>query len=124
MEAKTVRIKGTNFSNGDARLKKSASLQLDGVVEFANAYPNVTLEVYGHTSSVGTEKLNLNLSVRRAESVKAYLVKHGVAPDRIITKGIGSAEPIGDNNTKTGQALNRRVEIRSTVTQVEALGEN
>jgi len=125
MEAKPVRIKGTSFAIGDAQLKKSASVQLDGVVEFANAYPDSVLEVYGHTSSTGSEKLNIKLSVKRAESVKAYLVKHGVVSDRIITKGMGSTEPIGDNNTKAGRAMNRRVEIRSTIKQqVEALGKN
>ncbi len=125
MEAKPVRIKGTNFSIGDAQLKNSVNPQLDGVVEFANAYPSAILEVYGHTSSTGPEKLNIKLSVKRAEVVKTYLVKHGVAPGRIITKGMGSAEPFGDNNTKAGRAMNRRVEIRSTVEQqVNALGKN
>jgi outer membrane protein OmpA-like peptidoglycan-associated protein len=125
MEAKPVRIKGTNFSIGAAQLKNEASPQLDGVVEFANAFPDATLEVYGHTSSTGSENNNIKLSVKRAETVKAYLVKHGVDPGRIITKGLGSAEPIGDNNTKAGRALNRRVEIRSTIKQkVEVLGKN
>jgi cytochrome c553 len=125
LEDKPVRIKGTSFAVGASKLKSSVVPQLDGVVEFANAYPDATLEVYGHTSSTGSEKLNIKLSIKRAEAVKAYLVKHGVAPDRIITKGVGSAEPIGDNNTKAGRALNRRVEIRSTIKQqVENLGKN
>lgn len=112
---KPVHIKGTNFGIGDAKLKKAANTQLNGVVEFAAAQPGAQLEVIGYTSSTGPEELNIKLSIKRAESVKAYLVKHGVADDRIVTKGLGPANPIGDNKTKAGRALNRRVEIRSVI---------
>ncbi|HLD63859.1 MAG TPA: OmpA family protein [Candidatus Peribacteraceae bacterium] len=55
------------------------------------------------------------ISERRAESVKAYLVKKGISADRITAKGEGAANPVGDNATKEGRAKNRRVEIRSMV---------
>jgi outer membrane protein OmpA-like peptidoglycan-associated protein len=65
-----------------------------------------------------TSSLNspyIRLSVERAESVKKYLVKSGIAANRILAKGQGSANPIGDNKTKEGRAQNRRVEIHSVV---------
>ncbi|NOT82262.1 MAG: OmpA family protein, partial [Gallionella sp.] len=61
------------------------------------------------------EAKNVKLSAARAAAVKAYLVKKGVAADRISTKGVGSANPVGDNKTKEGRAANRRVEVTSTV---------
>lgn len=115
MEDKPVRIKGTSFSVGAARLNKAASSQLNGVVEFAAAFPDAKLEIVGYTDITGSEKLNLKLSLARAEVVKKYLVKQGVAADRIVTNGMGPADPIADNKTKAGRALNRRVEIRSVI---------
>jgi OOP family OmpA-OmpF porin len=115
MEDKPVQIKGSSFGVGTAKLNKAASVQLNGVVEFANNYPDAKLEVVGFTSSTGSLKLNLRLSLLRAEVVKKYLVKQGIAEDRIATRGLGPAEPIGDNKTRAGRALNRRVEIRSVI---------
>ncbi len=115
MEDKPVRIKGSNFGVGSAKLKKAASEQLNGVVEFAAAFPDAKLEVIGYTDITGSERLNLKLSLARAEVVKKYLVKKGIAADRVVTKGLGPADPIGDNKTKAGRALNRRVEIRSVI---------
>jgi len=115
MEDKPVRIKGTSFAIGSAKLKQEGNNQLNGVVEFAVNQPDARLEVIGYTDITGSEKLNLKLSLARAEAVKKYLVKHGIAPDRIVTKGLGPANPIGDNKTKAGRALNRRVEIRSVI---------
>jgi cytochrome c553 len=115
MEDKPVRIKGSSFPVGVARLNKTAISQLNGVVEFAVNQPAAKLEVIGYTSSTGSEKLNMKLSLARAEAVKKYLIKQGIAEDRINTKGLGPADPIGDNKTKAGRALNRRVEIKSVI---------
>jgi outer membrane protein OmpA-like peptidoglycan-associated protein len=84
-------------------------------VEFAVQQPDAKLEIIGYADSSGLEKKNLKLSVARAESVKKYLVRKGIAIDRILARGQGSANPLGDNKTKTGRALNRRVEIRSVI---------
>lgn len=115
LEDKPVRIEGTNFDTGSAKLKKAASKQLNGVVEFAVAYPDAKLEVIGFTDITGSDKQNTRLSVERAESVKKYLVKSGIAANRILAKGQGSANPISDNKTKEGRAQNRRVEIHSVI---------
>jgi OmpA-OmpF porin, OOP family len=74
----------------------------------------VNLEVViaiGHADSVGSDAYNQRLSVRRAESVKAYLVSKGVEANRVYTEGKGEKQPVADNKTKEGRAKNRRVEI-------------
>jgi outer membrane protein OmpA-like peptidoglycan-associated protein len=69
------------------------------------------LMVTGHTDAIGSEAYNNQLSLARAESVKAYLVSKGVDVTRVRTIGQGKSQPIADNATKEGRAKNRRVEI-------------
>ena len=71
----------------------------------------VTIEVYGHTDSAGSDATNLVLSQARVDAVKAFWVSQGADPTRITAIGRGEAEPVADNNTPEGQQLNRRVEI-------------
>ena len=74
----------------------------------------VNLEVViaiGHADSIGSDAYNQDLSVRRAESVKAYLVSKGVEANRVYTEGKGEKQPVADNRTREGRAKNRRVEI-------------
>lgn len=115
LEDKPVQIEGTSFETGSAKLKKTANKQLNGVVEFALKQPDAKLEIIGFSDQSGPEKQNIRLSVQRAESVKEYLVKSGIAANRILAKGQSTASPVGDNKTKEGRALNRRVEIRSVI---------
>ena len=73
-------------------------------------YPDTTVEIEGHTDNVGSEAYNLDLSKRRAESVKNYLVENlGIDPARLSAAGYGFSRPIADNNTREGRAQNRRV---------------
>ena len=65
----------------------------------------------GHTDSIGADAYNQKLSVRRAESVKSYLVSKGVEPNRIYTEGKGEKQPVASNKTADGRQKNRRVEI-------------
>jgi cytochrome c553 len=115
LEEKPVQIKGTSFITGSAKLKSKSVKELDEVVGFVGQQPDAKLELIGYSDITGTAKKNLELSLARAETVKNYLVKKGVAADRITTRGEGSANPVGDNKTKAGRAMNRRVEIRSTI---------
>ena len=75
-------------------------------------YPDLRLEIQGHTDDVGDDAKNLDLSQRRAESVKAYLVAQGIDEGRLEAKGFGETVPIADNKTKAGRAENRRVEFK------------
>jgi OOP family OmpA-OmpF porin len=112
---KAITIEGTSFDTGSAKLKPAASAKLDEAVSFAEMNSESNLVVTGFTDSTGSEKKNIALSAARAAAVKKYLVKKGVAADRISTKGEGSANPVGDNKTVAGRAANRRVEIHTTV---------
>ncbi len=69
------------------------------------------IEVQGHTDTRGTEVYNQDLSQRRAEAVRAYLVGQGVEPGRIEARGYGATRPLGDNNSESGRAKNRRVQF-------------
>jgi len=92
-------------------VKPAGKAKLDELVAKIN---NIKLEVViviGHTDWVGTDEYNQRLSVRRAESVKAYLVTKGIEKNRIYTEGKGEKQPVADNKTKEGRAKNRRVEI-------------
>lgn len=112
---KPVTIEGANFATNSAKLMRAADVKLNEVVEFAAKYKESNLAVSGHTDSTGSAKLNQKLSESRAASVKAYLVKKGVAADRISTKGEAASRPVADNKTKAGRAQNRRVEITSVI---------
>jgi OOP family OmpA-OmpF porin len=92
-------------------LKPKGKNKLD---DLANQVRAINLEVViaiGHTDSIGSDAYNQKLSVRRAESVKAYLVSKGVEPNRIYTEGKGEKQPVASNKTKEGRQKNRRVEI-------------
>jgi OOP family OmpA-OmpF porin len=65
----------------------------------------------GHTDSIGADEYNQRLSVRRAESVKAYMVSKGIEPNRVYTEGKGEKQPVASNATRDGRQKNRRVEI-------------
>jgi len=92
-------------------LKPEGRAKLDDLV---SKIKGVNLEVIiavGHTDSIGSDAYNQRLSVRRAESVKAYLVSKGIERNRVYTEGKGEKQPVADNRTKEGRAKNRRVEI-------------
>ena len=99
------------FDFDKAVLKNEGKSKLD---DLANKIRGINLEVViaiGHTDSIGSDAYNQKLSVRRAESVKAYLVSKGVEPNRIYTEGKGEKQPVASNKSKDGRQKNRRVEI-------------
>ncbi len=112
---KPVRLEGANFATNSAKLLKTADVKLNEVVNAAQQYAEVKLEVSGHTDDRGKREHNQKLSENRATAVKAWLVKHGVAADRISTAGYADTQPIADNKTETGRAANRRVEVRYAI---------
>lgn len=86
---------------------------LDEVVSLMNQYTDVTVTVDGYADSQGNDAYNLKLSEKRADYVINYLVKKGIAKDRLVKNAYGEANPAGDNKTSAGRALNRRVEIKT-----------
>ncbi len=111
---KPVRLSGANFANASAKLKPAAFDKLNDIVKAAQANTGVNFEVAGFTDSRGSAKLNQKLSQSRAQTVKQYLVAHGVNASRISAAGYGPEQPVADNATEAGRAENRRVEIRFT----------
>lgn len=105
-------LRGINFESGRADLTPDSHTVLDQVIASMNAYPEAKLEVRGHTDSQGPASFNLELSQRRAEAVRQYLIKGGIDPGRLTAVGIGEEEPMTTNATPEGRALNRRIEFR------------
>ncbi|MBQ2560679.1 MAG: OmpA family protein, partial [Fibrobacter sp.] len=103
--------KGIKFRTGSSRLTKSSYGTLDDIADLMNRIPEANLEVQGHTDDRGSAKKNLKLSETRAGAVVKYLVKKGIARDRLRAVGYGSEKPIADNDDADGRAQNRRVEL-------------
>jgi len=99
------------FDFDRAEVKPEAEAELDEVVALLEANPEVDVTVEGHTDSVGSERYNLELSERRAQSVVDYLTDRGIDEARLTVRALGESEPVADNSTEEGRALNRRVEI-------------
>ena len=99
------------FDFDKSALKPEGRAKLDDLI---GKIKGINLEVIiavGHTDSVGSNSYNQKLSVKRSESVKAYLVSKGIEKNRVYTEGKGEAQPVADNKTSAGRAKNRRVEI-------------
>jgi outer membrane protein OmpA-like peptidoglycan-associated protein len=100
------------FASDKTELLPTAQAKLSEVADaLTKGDPDSKIVVEGHTDSQGPASYNQDLSQHRAESVRGYLVSHGVAPDRITAQGFGSTRPVADNNSAEGRANNRRVEI-------------
>jgi OOP family OmpA-OmpF porin len=104
-------LRGVNFDFNSSDIRADARPVLDQAAELLKANAGVDVRVEGHTDSIGSEEYNQALSVRRAEAVYRYLVNRGVDPERFIVEGFGESRPVADNDTETGRAQNRRVEL-------------
>jgi OOP family OmpA-OmpF porin len=100
-------------------LKPEGKAKLDDLVSKVKGINLEVIIAVGHTDSVGTDAYNQRLSVRRAESVKAYLVSKGIEKNRVYTEGKGEKQPVADNKTAEGRAKNRRVEIEVVGTRAQ-----
>ena len=102
---------GVTFDTGSAAIRPQFYGPLNDVAATLIEFPQTTIDVIGHTDSVGDAGFNQRLSEERARSVAQYLMNQGVQPQRILTAGRGENQPIANNNTDAGRAQNRRVEI-------------
>ncbi len=107
-----INLEGVNFETGSNRLTGGSLNTLDSVAQELKANPGTNIVVEGHTDDLGNALMNKNLSQSRAEAVREHLVAQGVSADSISAKGVGEARPIASNDTSSGRAQNRRVELR------------
>ena len=103
---------GINFAYNSAAVEPQFRRTLDQVGQVLGEYDRTYIDIYGHTDSTGSEAYNQDLSERRAGSVADYLETRGVRGARIGTRGFGELQRIASNDTETGRAANRRVEIK------------
>jgi outer membrane protein OmpA-like peptidoglycan-associated protein len=99
------------FAPGSTVLNVASGPVLDLAARAAADCPG-TLRVEGHTDDTGNPAFNDELSLRRAEAVRAAMIQRGVPPERLLAAGYGQSQPVGDNATEDGRARNRRIEIR------------
>ncbi len=108
---KKLVLRAVYFDFDKSNIRKDAVPILDEAVATLKAEPNMMVSVEGHTDSRGTDAYNMRLSMRRSESVKAYLVQHGISASRLSVQGFGESKPVATNETAEGRQQNRRVEL-------------
>jgi outer membrane protein OmpA-like peptidoglycan-associated protein len=106
-----TRIYGINFDTDSDVIKPESKSTLDKIAAVMKAKPDWKLRVEGHTDASGGDAHNNQLSQKRAESVKAYLVTSGIDAARLTSSGLGSTKPVAGNDTASGRTQNRRVEL-------------
>jgi outer membrane protein OmpA-like peptidoglycan-associated protein len=108
----TIEVYGVNFDFNKSALRPDSLPVLQAVLHLFTATPAFRAEVGGHTDNVGTPDYNMKLSAERAAAVKAWLVAHSVAADRVTSHGYGDTRPLVSNDTDANRFKNRRVELR------------
>jgi outer membrane protein OmpA-like peptidoglycan-associated protein/tetratricopeptide (TPR) repeat protein len=108
----SIILKNVFFDVNKFDLKPESEAELDKLVQLLNDNPSVKIQIGGHTDNVGKPADNLALSNNRAKAVVNFLAAKNIAPQRLTAKGFGETQPIADNKTEEGRALNRRTEIK------------
>ena len=111
-------MSGIQFENAKATIKPNSYKILNDIAKIFIDNPTYIVEVQGHTDNVGKYDYNMDLSERRAQAVRTYLINQGVPAERLSAHGYGPDRPIDDNKTKAGRAKNRRVEFNITFEEV------
>jgi OOP family OmpA-OmpF porin len=107
-----VRLEGVTFANDKSDVTPQSAAVLDETITLLQRCPEKHVRLSAYTDSNGSDAYNQALSQRRADSVRTYLIDHGVDADRIESRGFGEADPVASNDTPEGRAENRRVEIQ------------
>jgi len=116
-----VNMSDVLFDTGSATLKPGAREKLAKISGIVLAHPGLTLQIEGHTDSVGSDDFNQQLSERRADSVRDFLAEQGVQPSAMTAKGFGKTQPVASNDNAEGRQRNRRVEL---VVNGDAIGKS
>jgi outer membrane protein OmpA-like peptidoglycan-associated protein len=106
-----LRFENIEYEAERYAIPPSFQRNLDDLVVTLNKYPDLEIEVVGHTDAIGEEAFNKFLSLKRADAAKDYLVEKGIAATRIKTKGMADTQPVAPNVTAEGRQKNRRVEV-------------
>jgi len=107
-------LEGVTFATNKADITPESDQILMQTLKTLQTYPEISVEISGHTDNVGSNKSNQKLSQRRAESVKGWLVAKGISADRITAVGYGEESPRVANDTPENKRLNRRIEFKRT----------
>lgn len=110
-KGKSVLLEGVTFNTGSAVLTRESEKTLEKAFIALVANPDIRVEIAGYTDNVGSAELNDRLSRRRAEAVRAWLVRKGIPGSRMTAVGMGMKDPIASNDTAEGRAENRRIEF-------------
>ena len=102
---------GILFATNSSTLNQASRTALTQFANTLKAYPDTDVQIFGHTDSSGNDKINIPLSKDRANSVQTFLMGQSIAGSRMVSEGLGSSQPVADNATSAGKALNRRVEV-------------
>ncbi len=105
-------LRGIKFNSSKSTFKTESYVLMDKVVSVMQKYSDLKVSIEGHTDSQGAETANSDLSVKRANAVKEYLISKGISSTRLSTKGFGEYRPVSTNDTAEGRAQNRRVEFK------------
>lgn len=106
-----VNMSDVLFDTGSSTLKTGAREKLAKISGIVLAHPGLSLQIEGHTDSVGSDEFNQQLSERRADSVRDFLIQEGVSGSSISARGFGKTQPVATNDTPEGRQRNRRVEL-------------
>jgi len=106
-----IDLAAIRFRTNSSELDADSVNILDQVADALQQVPSATVEIEGHTDSTGNNERNIVLSGERADRVRSFLINRGIGGDRLTTRGYGSSQPIASNDTVTGRALNRRIEL-------------
>lgn len=109
---KIIALKGVTFEFNKTRLRPDAMTILDWALDILKKYPDMKVEVAGHTDSIGSDEYNQELSEGRANAVRTYFIEKGIAEAQLTAKGYGESEPVDSNETEEGRERNRRTELR------------
>lgn len=108
---KSFTLDNVFFDSGKSTLRAESDKELNELVEYMNLKKTLFIEIAGHTDNVGSADANLRLSEDRAQAVKQYLQKKGIAPERITAKGYGDTMPVAENDSAANRQKNRRTEV-------------
>jgi outer membrane protein OmpA-like peptidoglycan-associated protein len=109
---KVVRLEALTFGQNKSNISSSAHDELNKLAQTMTENPNMIIQLEGHTDFRGNAKLGMELSEKRVEATKNYIVKRGISKKRILTKGFGGTKPLSRSNDANSRLRNRRVEVR------------